>query len=57
MLANLAQSTNTLARVGGPTPSLGRRSEPKNWLRSYVMGLRAGIPSGTLALKEGPVRF
>ncbi|MGI4823846.1 MAG: GDSL-type esterase/lipase family protein [Janthinobacterium lividum] len=56
-LANLAQSTNTLARVGGPTPSLGRRSEPKNWLRSYVMSLRAGTPSGTLALKEGPVRF
>jgi lysophospholipase L1-like esterase len=50
-LANLAQSTNTLARVGGPTLGLGFK--PKGWLGSYMMGLRTGIPSCALA----PVRF
>jgi lysophospholipase L1-like esterase len=54
-LANLAQSTNTLARLGGPT--LGLYYAPKGWLGAYLEGLRTGIPNCALALNERPVRF
>jgi lysophospholipase L1-like esterase len=47
-LANFAQSTNALARLTGPT--LGLRFKPKAWLRSYLAGLRTGIPDGGPAL-------
>ena len=42
-LANLAQSTNTLARLSGPALGLGGRP-PKAWLPAYLHGLATGVP-------------
>jgi lysophospholipase L1-like esterase len=54
-LVNLAQSTNTVGRVGGPT--LGSRAEPKSKLRYYLASLSAGIPNETLILSREPLAF
>jgi lysophospholipase L1-like esterase len=51
-LANLAQSTNTLARVGGPTLGLGPRAEQQGKLRGYLTELRTGVPGYASAMSK-----